>query len=364
MNVVLVSFSTLPTLQNYLYYAYGHLLEMGLNVYTVGADEIQANVEIGERNITVSVPSSPLPTLSSLKVMIQKIDIISEQIEALNPDIVHFVSKHTWNYMLIRKLKNRTSAKLIHTFHDPIGHKGDLVRYGVILYYKVIGSIVDGVVVHSDNCYKETIEKLKPKAEVFHAPLGCTKWHAYREPKQILKKLLIFGRINPYKGCDLVPAIAREIEKRDSEINIIIAGKASKDVKAKTLDAIAKCPNIKFYNSFVSEDELDQYFYNCDVVLITHTSITQSGVILDAYSHSKPIVAFQIDGIQEFLWDTEWSVRAFDISAYAQKVYQLVSDIHTLRLQSKLSWEFGKNHFASEKMAESLFKIYTTNQID
>jgi len=358
MKIVLVSFSKLPTLQNYLFNTYEHMSELGQNVYTINSDEINVPFTLSEKNMTINVPNSPLPTPSSLKKMMGTVKEIVGRIVELNPDVVHFISKHTWNYPIIRKLKKKTNIKIVHTFHDPIGHKGDLVRYGVIMYNKLIGRSAHAVVVHSGKSFDETVEKLKPRAKVFTAPLGCTKWRPYKETEATQKRLLIFGRINNYKGCDMIPAIAEEVAKIDWEIKIVVAGKASKDVKQTTLDAISACSNIEFTQGLIPEEEIDDYFYNCDAVLITHTSMTQSGVVLDAYSHSKPIVSFEIEGIAEFLSERSLCAPAFDIVEYARKACELTRDSEHLKKISKQAWEFGKNNFASENMAREFLTIY------
>jgi glycosyltransferase involved in cell wall biosynthesis len=218
---------------------------------------------------------------------------------------------------------------------------------------------VHGVVTHSQKSYFATIQKIKPKARVFIAPLGSTRWREFKEFDEIKNKFLIFGRLNSYKGVELIPSIAHEIGRICPQVRIVVAGKVAEEIKKPIIDEIYACANVDFINEFIPEADIDNYFYDCDAVLITHTSITQSGVILDAYSHGKPIVAFRIDGIDEFMTNLGLCVPAFDVADYAEKACRLIRDTVSLREQSRVSWEYGKQRFSSDMMAKGFCRIYS-----
>jgi hypothetical protein len=66
-KVLLISFSTLPTLQKYLYIASEELAALGHQVWTAGSSALGTPYELGPRNVVVSTPSSPRPTVNSLR---------------------------------------------------------------------------------------------------------------------------------------------------------------------------------------------------------------------------------------------------------------------------------------------------------
>jgi hypothetical protein len=117
-----------------MYNTYQHLIEMGYDVYTIGANELNIAFELGQSNHIFSAPSSPNPTSESMRLLYKNLKKIVDDIVGLNPGIVHFTSKHIWNYVVINILAKKCKAKIIHTFHDPIGHEGERRRLGVILY--------------------------------------------------------------------------------------------------------------------------------------------------------------------------------------------------------------------------------------
>lgn len=358
MRVLLVSFSVLPTLQNYMNLTADSLQKMDLEVYTLGVGEESSELYQTENHYFLPRVDTPKPSVNSINHMRRSMEEIVGIVKKLQPDVLHFVSKHTWNYFIIKKLQAFYKGKILHTVHDPIGHKGDSVRAGVILYNKLIGRNVDGVIVHSKRNVTITMRYLKPKAEIFFAPLGCTKWQPYKKAEYQTGRMLIFGRLNNYKGCKYIPKIAEEIRKLTPDVEIVIAGKASDDVSDKVLKKIASCKNVRFYNSFVPEEKISYYFQNCDLVLVTHTSITQSGILLDAYRYAKPVVCFDIPGIRELLPDVVKPITAFDCSLYAQTAVHLIQNRELCQKIGLEEWQFGKCNFTNKHMSDCFYEIY------
>lgn len=357
-RIVLVSFSELPTLQKYMYLTFSELRQRGVEVWTVGSKHLTCCFELCDRNILVETPHSPKPSLSSVMDAMREARELARRIDEFSPDVVHFVNKHTWNFFLIRVLRREMpKVKIVHTFHDPVGHSGDTVQKGVILYHKVIQKMLDGVVVHSDIACHQATEQLVVPCSLYQVPLGVCPWHEWNHSVNS-KRALIFGRINAYKGVILYPDILRSLAKVAPGIEVVIAGKASDDVDRVLLDEIAAQPNAKLVNRFIDESELDGFFDDCGVVLMPYTSITQSGVVLDAYSHSRSVVAFSIEGIAQYVPNAEELIEPFNCDAYAAKIVEILSDVHALNARNRDAWEFGRNNFSPEAMAEGLLDVY------
>ena len=357
-RVVLVSFSELPTLQKYMYLTFDELRARGIEAWTVGSNNLVSGFESTSRSILVDTPHSPKPTPGSVMDAMRGAGELAHRIAKLSPDVVHFVNKHTWNFFLIRALrKEAPGAKIIHTFHDPVGHSGDAVQKGVVLYHKVVQQMLDGVVVHSDIAKRQASEQLKVPCALHQVPLGVCPWHEWN-PSFNVRRVLIFGRINAYKGVSLYPDILRELAKSAPGVEVIIAGKASDDVDRSLLEEIDAQPNARLVNRFIDESELDGFFADCGLVLMPYTSITQSGVVLDAYSHSRCVVAFDIEGISQYVRDEDALVKPFDCAAYADKVANALADPDALAEKNHAVWEFGRANFAPSVMANGLLEAY------
>ncbi len=366
MRIVLISFSVQPTMQKYLYLLGEELRDLDNHVLTIGSSDVRIDALLSPDAYLVDTPDSPKPSLKSLVGAARSLRSIARRVESFNPDVIHFVNKHTWNYplalMLSRQLKQ---TSLVHTFHDPIGHDGDSVQKGVIIYHKAIMRILDCIVVHSDIAERQTREVLRPSCDIRQVPLGVTRWRAYRPPARApKKKALIFGRMNKYKGCERYPEILDALRVIDPQIEVVIAGKASADIGEDLLGAITKRRNATFFQRFIDEEEMAALFEEADIVLAPYTSITQSGVLLDAYCFSKPVVAFGIDGIRQYFACDELLCRPFDVREFADKAATVMSDAESLERLSKRSWEFGKRHFTPSAMALGMQSVYCALSIE
>lgn len=151
LRVLQISFSELPTLQKHLYLSSAELRRQGVDAWTVGSKNLAIDVDLDDRNLLVETPPTPKPGIASLRQAFTEMRDLSRRIARIRPDVVHFTNKHTWNFLLLRQLRREMpSAAFLHTFHDPVGHEGDSVQKGVVLYHRVVQRMLDGIVVFSD----------------------------------------------------------------------------------------------------------------------------------------------------------------------------------------------------------------------
>lgn len=57
------------------------------------------------------------------------------------------------------------------------------------------------------------------------------------------------------------------------------------------------------HDYYVSDEEMKNYFVNCDWVILPYNSASQSGVIIDAYKYSRPVISFEVGAIVEQIID-------------------------------------------------------------
>lgn len=358
-RVLQISFSELPTLQKHLYLSFAELRRQGVDTWTVGSANLAIDIDLDDRNLLVATPPTPKPGIASLRQASGAIRDLSRRIAQIRPDIVHFTNKHTWNFLLLRRLRrDLPNAAFLHTFHDPIGHEGDSVQKGVVLYHRVVQRMLDGIVVFSDIAKRQTEEVLKPRCPVYQVPFGEKPWKEYEPIEQLTHRVLAFGRLNSYKGVKYYPEIAERLLELSPETTFVIAGKPSDDIDRSILDRLSEMPNVELHARFIEESEVDGFFKNCDLVLMPYTSITQSGVILDAYSRSRCVVAFDIEGMSSYVPEDRLLVSPFQMNDYAGLVSNLVSNMDELNRASKECWEFGRDHFSLSLMGTGLLDVY------
>lgn len=359
MKVVLVSFSQLPTLQKYLHYSATELRCQGVEAFTIGSCDLKIELSDKVEGMLLEVPASPIPTIANIKRQMGEIEAAAQFILDLDPDIVHFVNKHTWNYLLLLQLKRRRCrAKIIQTFHDPIGHEGDRVQFGVKAYHRLMIKYSDAIIVHSQIAKKQVVNHFGFSKSLFEGPLGNVDWSPYVDPSPESRDLLFFGRLNHYKGCELFPNILDELYRRDDSLRLVIAGKPASNISAELMDCVRSYPNVLLLDRFIREDEISSLFAAAGVVLLPYRSVTQSGVILDAYCHSKPIVAFDVPGIEEYAYSEKCLVPPFEVSLLVDRAVEIMNDYDLRVKESQSAWRYGHDKFTPHAMTSFFVDVY------
>ena len=184
MKVILISFPTLPVCQNLMYLAYIALRDKGIYVKTIGAEDAEVDYNITNDNYLIRTPEKSGMTFKGVLELPLKIFKILYIINKEKPDIVHFTHKHIWNYVVIKliRLFNK-KIKIVHSLHDPVGHEGDSVKNGVIMYNSKIIHMADALVVHSENALKQLRENYDFGTKVFIARYSQSLWKAFTEKK-------------------------------------------------------------------------------------------------------------------------------------------------------------------------------------
>lgn len=175
--------------------------------------------------------------------------------------------------------------KLIFTVHDWNPHEGTQER-NVRLYNKFVDRFLADEYI--------TFSKVKSRLKVNQLKLsGFTK----KSASQPQGYYLFFGRIEPYKGLKHLVNIAKGMLELGLNEKIIIAGKGD-DSSIKELSDL---PNVVMKNRFIPDDELENLVQGSIATLLPYDSATQSGVILHSYSYSKPVVAFDVGALHEYI---------------------------------------------------------------
>ncbi len=174
----------------------------------------------------------------------------------------------------------------------------------------------DGFVVLSE-AVGQDILRLDPTAKIKHIAhppyeieqtsldqAGCRQKLGLDPTK---KTLLFFGLIRPYKGLlELIHAFAL----LDDSYQLLIAGEVYGDAQVYE-DALVAAPNKnwRFFNQFIPNSDLAQYFQAADVVVLPYLSATQSGVRALALAQKRAVLCTNVGGLAEGLQENKEGFR-------------------------------------------------------
>jgi glycosyltransferase involved in cell wall biosynthesis len=224
------------------------------------------------------------------------------------PDIIHF----QWLPLPIvdRAFLGglRRIAPLVLTAHDSRPFNANPGSALQTLGATSILSRFDRVIVHTEQARKRLTDygvpagRLAKVAHGFlhddHAPLP--------EPLAPLGdapiRFLLFGKIKPYKGVDLIIEAVRRMAPEDrARCRVEVVGKPYMDVAPLLAAAADLGDHVMFDFRFVEDGELARLLAGADVLVFPYREIDMSGVLMTGLRAGRPIIASGIGGFAELL---------------------------------------------------------------
>ncbi|KYH31218.1 D-inositol 3-phosphate glycosyltransferase [Clostridium tepidiprofundi DSM 19306] len=347
-KIALVSFSNNYDMQEYLYTLYEDMKELENEVITLGSSKVITNTDICKENILINSPDRPGIEIKTFNIreLIKVLGILRKV------DVIYFISSHVWNLIIIRLLKNK--VKIIHTVHDPFPHENEKSTKNIEKYNRFICNQIFNIVLHN----KEYKDKFKNyynyKGNLYCVPLW-RKWKNYDNKDRWEKNILFFGRVNPYKGIHLVEKFAEELK----DYNFYIVGKFSEESKVYK-EILMKYENVIIKDDYIEVKEMEEVFTNADLVILPYISATQSGVVVEAYRHSRTVVAFDVGALAEQIENgiSGYLVERMNTEDFTDKIkkYFNLSEKEKKKL-SKRAWEYGKEIFSTDTIIKVIGEI-------
>ena len=132
--------------------------------------------------------------------------------------------------------------------------------------------------------------------------------------------VLLFGRLRPDKGiADLLTASAAT-----AGVRVVLAGEDDgglAGVESLLADARLR-GRVVLRRGFVEPAEMGGLFAAADVVALPYSRASASGVLLLAYGYSRPVLAYPVGGLPEYVLDgrTGWLCERADPDALATRL--------------------------------------------
>jgi len=173
------------------------------------------------------------------------------------------------------------------------------------------------------------------------------------------KVVLFFGYIRPYKGLDNLIRAFKDIQSQHPDTTLLIVGECYED-KSKYTDLIASeglTESTVFVSEYVPNEDVERYFLAADVVCLPYNSATQSGIIMMAYGHRRPIVTTNVGGLAEFVREgkTGYIVPPGDLTQLAAAVNRVLTEGETVDFESHVAEFTGElGHKNLEKVFDAI----------
>lgn len=220
-------------------------------------------------------------------------------IKSFHADVLYIPFGLMWaRYVFWRLYKTVKIISTIHDvqFHDSVFHLS-IAELGSYLLNYGSEKYVDSYVILNQKD-RHIVEKKykKPVAVIPHASYN----YYFRKEKVIdidgiHKRIAFFGRIETYKGIDI---LVEAFESCDIDgIELIIAGGGTIPDILKS--RIISNKRITLINRFIEDEEIPEILSKVDFVVLPYKRASQSGVIPLCFAAGKPVIATNVGALEE-----------------------------------------------------------------
>lgn len=315
-------------------------------------DQYRYDAEI---DLTLNTGSGAKGTLSHL-LNLKTWRFFSKVIDSFKPEVIHITSAQEWNPFLGVYFRSIKRIPLIYTLHDVIPHEG------MPLYTRITEKLFrhqpDGFVVLTAKGKEILVSEGIRSDSILVVPHGTYDFFTeYTDP--LIKprlEILFFGRIEPYKGIEILLKAAQNTLDRHPNWTLHIAGGGSLEPYRKYLDR----PQIRVSNRFLSNEEVAAAMHTASIVALPYLTATQSGVIPIAFSFRKPVIATNVGGIPDVIKNLETGllVPPNSISALDYALEKLIGDPALRRQLGENGWKYQKEELGWRSIARKHADFY------
>jgi glycosyltransferase involved in cell wall biosynthesis len=302
----------------------------------------------------VVVEELPAPRLRDAVGHLRLMRYVTRLIRRHRPDVVHLQQGHLWfNFAL-----SSIDEPLVISVHDATLHPGDLRSRATpfFQYYRGFRA-ADALIVHSESVKRQLVARDLDPAAIVSTPLpGGTVVESPTPPCG--ERVLFFGRIWPYKGLQYLIAAEPLIAQRVGRFTIVIAGTGESVDAYQSL--MSDASRYEIHNEYISEAKRDDLFRRSAVVVLPYVEASQSGVVLLAFAHGRPVVASRVGGLPEVVDDgvDGYLVPPGDPVALADAITRVLSDEAVRRRMGEAAARKFAAEWSSDAIAHGTIAAY------
>ncbi|WP_373543087.1 glycosyltransferase family 4 protein [Chamaesiphon sp.] len=220
---------------------------------------------------------------------------VAKEIDRDRPDILLDTGSGPWAGMIKKAISSQVLT--IDVIHDVETHPDRWLPL-ITAYQFFYPNKADALVGISDYSYQQLLLKF-PKIPILKSAHGIIQPAASIDLDRIAtnrNKFLFFGRIEKYKGVEILVksfAIAKQVYP---DLSLSIVGKGTIDEQLKTQMSEL---GIQLINRWVAEAELAEIVANHGIAVMPYLSATQSGVAAVCLGNGLPAIATNVGALPE-----------------------------------------------------------------
>ncbi len=305
-------------------------------------------IKYSEGSFRLWILKTPSNIFVHNKEGLQNYRIIKESSKTINDEAFDVVHYDGASVFLLFMLKYFKTYKNVWSLHDYKIHTGD-ENYSGDLMNKMYSKFNISHVQHSNFLKKEFIKYFDVREEnVDTVYSGVYDVYDSFKPKKIKlpeNYILFFGRIQKYKGLDVLIDAYDRVKYELKEHHLVIAG------EGRVPEEIQGKDKVICINRYITPSELVLLIKNSKFVILPYRDATFSGVLMTAYNFHKPVVSSSIGGVPEIVINGKTGLlfRNGDVDELADHIYYLCNNeakinelsegVKEFNLTGKINWD-------------------------
>ena len=288
--------------------------------------------------------------LSTLKF--SKFVKLKKQILKFRPDVIYYPMLHVWIPILNLFFK---TVPNVYTMHDPILHKGE--KNFILQNINLISARQANRVVLLSKVFENVVTNYGIKFNnidiIPHGEYSYYTQNGIMYNQNFKNTILFFGRINEYKGLDVLLKAFKKIYKKNNNTKLLIVGSGNIE---KYEELLIDLDNVEIVNRWIGDDEISNFFDKADFLVAPYIDASQSGVIPTAYAFSMPVVTTNIGGLAEQVEEgrTGFLVESQDIDDLADCCLKLLNNPKLIKQMGQNAYQKSKTEMSWKDSVEKL----------
>jgi glycosyltransferase involved in cell wall biosynthesis len=259
------------------------------------------------------------------------------------PDVVHVHRNHD-----PRLLAVTAGYRTVLTVHDPVDHPGAVVlkRWQNRAEAQWLRR-ADRYVAHGPTLAEELARHVDSR-RIAVIPHGVSpRSEPLARPRS--PTVLLFGRLEEYKGAEVLVAAMRLVWEQRPDVRLVVAG------KGPAARHVPEDRRVSLIPRYIAENEVDDLFAEASLVALPYTQASQSGVGVLAIAAGIPVVVSKLGALPELAYEPSFTVEAGNPRALAATILQHLDDGPQVR---SAVLRHAQSHFSWDRAAQLSTELY------
>ncbi|MBO3839438.1 MAG: GT4 family glycosyltransferase PelF [Thermoproteota archaeon] len=291
---------------------------------------------------------------------------IVEICKSEKPDVIHANNRFFSTTICGALLKKIMGKPLVTTLHlGPMLLNRKFFDFLINTYEKTVSRWIiqssDKIIAVSNSVMKHafSLGAASSKIKVIPNGVDLDEFKPRREFKRIgVEKIIFVGRLFPNKGVQYLVKAAPIVLAKHPRVEFVIVGRGPMEAELRNM---VKRLNVEHAFKFLGiVPSIPEVMSQCDIFVRPSLTEGMPLTILEAMACGLPVIASKIPGSSEVVKDGETGilVETGNVEQLSSAIIKLLEDENYAERIRKRAYEFVKNHYSWDRVAEEYLKTY------